>query len=58
MEGEYGGPIKLDMVRLRLAREVKEKDLRIQELTQGKVSAYQGCCKLILSWGAGHFDYP
>ena len=38
VEGEYGGsPIRLDMVRLRLAKEVKEKDRRIEELTQQQV---------------------
>ena len=37
VEGEYGGPIRLDMVRLRLAKEVKEKDRRIQDLTQQQV---------------------
>ena len=31
VEGEYGGPFKLDLVRLKLAREVKEKDRRIEE---------------------------
>ena len=35
VEGEYGGdPIRLDMVRVRLAKEVKVKDRRIKELTQ------------------------
>ncbi len=37
VEGEYGGPFKLDMVRVRLAKEVKEKDRRIEELTQQQV---------------------
>ena len=38
VEGEYGGsPIRLDMVRVRLAEEVKMKDGRIEEL----VSLYQ-----------------
>ena len=38
VEGEYGGiPIRLDMVRLRLAKEVREKDRRIQGLTQQQV---------------------
>ena len=32
VEGEYGGPIKLDLVRVRLAKEMKEKDRRIEEL--------------------------
>ena len=30
VEGEYGGPVKLDMVRVRLAKEVKEKDRRLE----------------------------
>ena len=34
VEGEYGGPISLDMVRVRLAKEVKIKDRRIQELVR------------------------
>ena len=38
VEGEYGGPMRLDMVRVRLAREVKLKDRRIGELTQLQVS--------------------
>ena len=34
VEGEHGGsPIRLDMVRLRLAKDVKVKDRRIQHLT-------------------------
>ena len=39
VEGEYGAnqPIRLDMVRLRLTKEVKEKDRRIQELTRLQV---------------------
>jgi hypothetical protein len=38
VEGEYGGiPIRLDMVRVRLAKEVKAKERRIKELTQEKV---------------------
>ena len=37
MEGEYGGPVKLDMVRVRLAKEAKIKDRRIEELTQQQV---------------------
>ena len=37
MEGEYGGPFKLDMVRLRTIREMKLKDRRIAELTQQQV---------------------
>lgn len=31
VEGEYGGSIKLDLVRVRLAKEVKEKGKRLQE---------------------------
>ena len=42
VEGEYGGPVKLDMVRVRLAKEVKLKDRRIGELTQLQVSIYKG----------------
>ena len=38
VEGEYGGPMRLDMVRVRLAKEVKLKDRRIGELTQLQVS--------------------
>ena len=38
VEGEYGGPMRLDMVRVRLAKEVKMKDRRIGELTQLQVS--------------------
>ena len=38
VEGEYGGiHIKLDMVKVSLAREVKEKDRRIEELMQQQV---------------------
>ena len=38
VEGEFGGiPIRLDMVRLRLAKEVKEKDRRIDDLMQQQV---------------------
>ena len=40
VEGEYGGPIRLDMVRVRLAKEVKVKDRRIVELTQQQVYWY------------------
>ena len=41
VEGEYGGiPIRLDMVRVRLAKEVKMKDRRIEELTQHQVYWY------------------
>ena len=38
VEREYGGPVKLDMVRVRLAKEVKLKERRIGELTQLQVS--------------------
>ena len=41
VEGEYGGPVKLDMVRVRLAKEVKIKDRRIEELTQQQVYIYK-----------------
>jgi hypothetical protein len=37
VEGEYGGPFKLDMVRVRLAKEVRVKERRIEELTQRQV---------------------
>ena len=38
VEGEYGGsPIRLDMVRVRLAKEGKMKDRKIEELTQQQV---------------------
>ena len=38
VEGEYGGsPIKLDMVRVRLAKEVKTKDAQIEEFIQQQV---------------------
>ena len=38
VEGEYGGsPIRLDMVRVRLAKEVRMKERRIEELTQQQV---------------------
>ena len=38
VEGEYGIQIRLDMEKLRLAKEVKLKDRRIGELTQLQVS--------------------
>ena len=39
VEGEYGGPVvRLDMVRVRLAKEGKMKDRRIEELTQQQVN--------------------
>ena len=37
VEGEYGGPVKLDMVRVRLAKEVKTKDAQIEVLVQQQV---------------------
>ena len=43
VEGDYGGgPIKLDIVRVRLAKAVKVKDRQIAELTQQHVIAV--CC--------------
>ena len=45
VEGEYGGPMRLDMVRVRLAKEVKLKDRRIGELTQLQVS--RTCTKVM-----------
>ena len=38
VEGEYGGPFKLDMVRVRLAKEVKANVTQIEELVQHQVS--------------------
>ena len=39
VEGEYGGsPIRLDMVRVRLSKEVKSNEQRIRELIQQQVS--------------------
>ena len=32
VEGDYGGPFKLDMVRVRLAKEVKIKDRQLTRL--------------------------
>ena len=40
VEGGYGGPVRLDMVRVKLAKEVKVKDRRIVELTQQQVYWY------------------
>ena len=37
VEGEYGYPVKLDMARVKLIKEVKIKDRRIEELTQQQV---------------------
>ena len=47
VEGEYGGPVKLDMVRVRLAKELNLKDRRIGELTQLQVSIYITCTKVM-----------
>ena len=43
VEGEYGGPVRLDMVRVRLAKEVKVKDCRIQELIEQRVCVLCVC---------------
>ena len=40
VEGEYGGLVKLDMVRVRLAKEVKILNRRIEELTQQQVAIH------------------
>lgn len=40
VEGEYGGPFKLDMVRVKLVKEVKIKERRIEELTRQLVLFY------------------
>ena len=45
VEGEYGIQIRLDMEKLRLAKEVKLKDRRIRELTQLQVS--RTCTKVM-----------
>lgn len=37
MEGRYGGPIKLDLVRLRLTKELEIQNERVKELTQQQV---------------------
>lgn len=38
IEGEYGGgAVKVDLARVRLAKEAKEKDRRIEELAQQQV---------------------
>ena len=38
VEGEYGGgAVRVDLARVRLAKEAKEKDRRIEELTQQQV---------------------
>ena len=41
VEGAYGGPFRLDMVRVRLAKEVKTKDAHIEELTRQVVRNYE-----------------
>ena len=40
VEGEYGVPFRFDMARVRLAKEAKVKDRRIEELTQQQVYLY------------------
>ena len=43
VEGDYGGgSIKLDMVRVRMAKEAKVKDRQIEDLTQQQVIVV--CC--------------
>ena len=42
VEGEYGGPVRLDMVRVRLAKEGKRKDRSLEELTQQQVHKSYG----------------
>ena len=38
VEGQYGGgAVRVDLARVRLAKEAKEKDRRIEELTQQQV---------------------
>ena len=38
VEGEYGSsPVRVDMVRVRLAKEMKRKDNQIRELTEQQV---------------------
>ncbi len=37
VEGEYGGPIKLDLVRVKLAKKLQEKDRRMDEMVQEHV---------------------
>ena len=45
VEGEYGGsPIRLDMARVRLAKEVKIKDRRIEELVMKLELSYIYTC--------------
>ena len=48
VEGDYGGPFGLDMVRVRLAKEVKAKERRTEELTQEKV---------VFMTSSSHYDY-
>ena len=47
VEGEYGNPVKLDMARVKLAKEVKLKD---RQLTQQQVYTIVNCttCTLIV----------
>ena len=41
VEGEYGGSVKLDMAKVRLVKEAKIKDRRIEELTQQQVHRHE-----------------
>ena len=43
VEGKYGYPVKLDMARVKLIKEVKIKDRRIEELTQQQVYSTGTC---------------
>ncbi len=48
VEGEYGGgAVKLDLAKVRLAKEMKDKDRKIEELTQNQVR--QKCCGTLWS---------
>ena len=42
VEGEYGGPFKLDMVRVKMGKEIKEQKRRMEELTQQQVCIIWG----------------
>ena len=66
VEGEYGIQIRLDMEKLRLAKEVKLKERRIGELTQLQViitctktrayrpaEGWERACNSLASWGEG-----
>ena len=45
VEGEYGSsPVRVDMVRVRLAKEMKRKDNQIRELTEQQVYNYGIMC--------------